>query len=480
MKKITIKILVGLMVLFLLALPLAGACAEEEVPKEVPEEVPEEYSLKITAVGEGTTSPKPGTSTITEGESVTVKATPNPGYEFDRWEGDVSGTSSSITVKMTSDKSVVAVFVEEVVVEKWEWPDVLYIGTMGPATNNYATAVAWSTPLAADSGMKCRLVSEEKVPEMLDWVITGETLCASWGGSDADMFEAVDIWASADRGPRPVAYMYVSSRTDIGFVVRGDSTIKTPYDIKPGTKIIYYVWMPKTVYEALLAWGNVSPDDVEWYGVSSITASVAEIIADPNAVVFAYPTTPFNYDIENCPQGASWIELNAEEDPEGAARFTALSPQTFGVMSSGMESAHGVPSMVSVNGYMVRQDSDPDLVYNLTKWLDENYDKYKDGSPDTPGVMLENVVWLAEHNFKPLHDGTVRYLEEKGLWTEAHETRRQANLELLDLWIAAYKEAIALAKEQGLTIGPDNEEWIEFWNNYKAELPKFKMFPGLG
>jgi len=135
--------------------------------------------------------------------------------------------------------------------------------------------------------------------------------------------------------------------------------------------------------------------------------------------------------------------------------------------------------MVSVNGYMVRQDTDPDLIYHLTKWLDENYDRYKDGSPDTPGITLENVMWLAEHNFKPLHDGTVRYLEEKGLWTEAHEARRQANFDLLDIWIAAYKEAIALAKEQELTIDPGNEEWIEFWNNFKADLPRFKMFPGL-
>ena len=468
--KLLLVFLVMVLVVSLAALP---ACKAEE------EEAPVEFSLKITAVGEGTTSPAPGTSTITEGESVTVKAIPNPGYEFDRWEGDVSGTTSPITVKMTSDKSVVAVFVEEVIVEEWQWPEVMYVGTMGPATNNYATAVAWTTPLAAETGMKIRLVAEEKVPEMLDWVITGETLLATWGGSDADMFEAVDIWATDDRGPRPIAYFYVSSKTDIGFVTRGDSTIKTPYDIKPGTKIIYYVWMPKTVYEALLAWGNVSPDDVEWYGVASITASVAEIIADPNAIVFAYPTTSFNLDIEHCPQGASWIELNTEEDPDGAARFTALSPQSFGVMSTGMESAHDVHSMVSVNGYMVRQDTDPDLIYHLTKWLDENYDKYKDGSPDTPGITLDNVVWLAEHNFKPLHDGTVRYLEEKGLWTEAHETRRQANFELLDIWIAAYKEAIALAKEQEITIDPDNEEWIEFWNNFKADLTRFKMFPGL-
>ncbi len=364
--------------------------------------------------------------------------------------------------------------------EVWEWPETLYVGTMGPTSNNYATAVAWTTPMAADTEMKIRLVAEMEVSEMLAWVIQGETLMATWGGSASEMFEAIDIYATRDRGPQPVAYFYVSSKTDIGFVTRGDSTIKTPYDITPGTKIIYYVWMPKTIYEALLAWGNVSPDDVEWVPTSDIGVAAGMILDGSADLVFAFPTTPANYDIEYCPQGASWIELNAEEDPDGAARFREVYPgQTYGVMSTGMPSCHGVWGITAVNGYMVRQDADPDLIYNLTKWLDENYDRFKDGSPDTGGITLDNVMYLGEHNFKPLHDGTVRYLEEKGLWTQAHEARRQANIALLDRWIEAYKEAIDMADDAGIAIDPGNEEWMELWENYKEELglPRFDVFP---
>jgi hypothetical protein len=364
--------------------------------------------------------------------------------------------------------------------EVWEWPETLYVGTMGPTSNNYASAVAWTTPLAADTEMKIRLVAEMEVSQMLAWVIQGETLMATWGGSASEMFEAIDIYATRDRGPQPVAYFYVSSKTDIGFVTRGDSTIKTPYDITPGTKIIYYVWMPKTIYEALLAWGNVSPDDVEWVPTSDIGVAAGMILDGSADLVFAFPTTPANYDIEYCPQGASWIELNAEEDPDGAARFREVYPgQTYGVMSTGMPSCHGVWGITAVNGYMVRQDTDPDLIYNLTKWLDENYDRFKDGSPDTGGITLDNVMYLGEHNFKPLHDGTVRYLEEKGLWTQAHEARRQANIALLDRWIEAYKEAIDMADDAGIAIDPGNEEWMELWENYKEELglPRFDVFP---
>jgi len=106
-------LLVFLAVVLVVSLGAFGACGEEEEPVVEAEE----YSLAISAVGEGTTNPAPGTSTKTEGATVHINAIPRAGYVFDHWEGDVSETTrfgkDHITVEMTSDKSVVAVFVEE-------------------------------------------------------------------------------------------------------------------------------------------------------------------------------------------------------------------------------------------------------------------------------------------------------------------------------------------------------------------------------
>jgi len=44
------------------------------------------------------------------GTLVTLVAVPAPGYAFDHWSGDASGTSSTITITMDSDKSVTAHF----------------------------------------------------------------------------------------------------------------------------------------------------------------------------------------------------------------------------------------------------------------------------------------------------------------------------------------------------------------------------------
>ena len=75
----------------------------------------------------------------------------------------------------------------------------------------------------------------------------------------------------------------------------------------------------------------------------------------------------------------------------------------------------------------------------------------------------------------------MRYLEEIGLWTPAHEARRQQNIELLTRYEEAFARCVGMADEQGIDVDSANEEWLEMWGNYKKELglPEFRMFLGL-
>ncbi len=82
---------------------------------EEEEEPPAEYDLTISIDGEGSTDPAEGTHTYTEGETVTVEATPAEGWQFVEWTGDETGTDATIDITMDSDKSITAVFEEEVV-----------------------------------------------------------------------------------------------------------------------------------------------------------------------------------------------------------------------------------------------------------------------------------------------------------------------------------------------------------------------------
>ena len=68
------------------------------------------YSLEISASNGGTTDPMPGTHTYYNRTEVSVTASPESGYGFYGWGGDVSGTTNPITITMDSDKSLIAYF----------------------------------------------------------------------------------------------------------------------------------------------------------------------------------------------------------------------------------------------------------------------------------------------------------------------------------------------------------------------------------
>ena len=69
------------------------------------------YVLSISSNPAGAGNISPSGGTYDSGTSVTVIATPAFGYRFDRWSGDFSGTSPTITLTINSNKEIVANFV---------------------------------------------------------------------------------------------------------------------------------------------------------------------------------------------------------------------------------------------------------------------------------------------------------------------------------------------------------------------------------
>mgnify|MGYP006298377495 CR=1 FL=1 len=74
---------------------------------------PDQVTLTMNVAGSGSVSPPAGTHTYDEGTTLTLTATPDAGWLFDGWSGDVSGSSSSLTITLNSDTQVTANFVEE-------------------------------------------------------------------------------------------------------------------------------------------------------------------------------------------------------------------------------------------------------------------------------------------------------------------------------------------------------------------------------
>ena len=70
------------------------------------------YGLTISVNGSGTTDPAAGSIDCDPGSIVNVTATPANGWQFDSWSGDVSGTDTTISIRMDGNKDVTANFLK--------------------------------------------------------------------------------------------------------------------------------------------------------------------------------------------------------------------------------------------------------------------------------------------------------------------------------------------------------------------------------
>ncbi|WP_198517120.1 InlB B-repeat-containing protein [Tenacibaculum sp. SZ-18] len=72
---------------------------------------PIQRTLTVNATnGAVTINPNPTNGTYSDGASVTLTATPDAGYEFVEWSGDVSGTTNPLIITMDADKTITATF----------------------------------------------------------------------------------------------------------------------------------------------------------------------------------------------------------------------------------------------------------------------------------------------------------------------------------------------------------------------------------
>jgi parallel beta-helix repeat protein len=69
-------------------------------------------TVNVNPAGSGTVTKNPDKGTYCPGEQVTLTATPNAGYSFSSWSGDLSGSTNPATITMNGNKNVTANFIQ--------------------------------------------------------------------------------------------------------------------------------------------------------------------------------------------------------------------------------------------------------------------------------------------------------------------------------------------------------------------------------
>ncbi len=361
----------------------------------------------------------------------------------------------------------------------WQWPDRLHVAAIG--TSGVPKLASFLSIMEQDTGMTIRIIPEASPARQGQLIRDGEMFLGLVDKTGlGSMMEAREDFATRDGGPYPISVLWISDLANSGLFVRGDSDIKTIYDIGPGTRIAVWDMKDSTLRwpRAYLHWLELPEKDIFWFDAGT-TAGAVRAITDGRAdVMFFFPISAMIFEAAAAPHGIRFLELNSEADPEGAKRLNEYIPgTTFGPIAVGPEGAVGVWGTVTHKLTITRQASDPDLVYHYVKWLDENYDAYKDTYATNKFMTLELLLQALDITYVPAHEGLVRYLKEKGVWTEEMDLHNQGNHDTINALITAYAAAIKLADEADIEVTPVNEEWIEFWEQYKIDNNVPKIAP---
>jgi hypothetical protein len=136
----------------------------------------------------------------------------------------------------------------------------------------------------------------------------------------------------------------------------------------------------------------------------------------------------------------------------------------------GVKEIRGVTSMVGTACLWCRADMDSDLAYDLTRWFDVSYNLYRDKGNKLATYTREAFRWTLDVAMAPVHDGTIRYFKEIGLWTANDDARQEYNLKLMTWYCEAWDAAIATAEKKNIEISDKNEDWSQLWTDHKKNI----------
>jgi len=355
------------------------------------------------------------------------------------------------------------------------WPRNFSVITPVVGTANHSLAVAWTSKFQAATGTRVAVLPAPNGFARANWLNTGEGRIGMLQASDYfDQMDAIQGYASEASGPHDTRVAHMNMVTGWGFVTRGDTPIKSFDDVGPGTKIALAKSSSFLVVavEALLAYRGLKPSDVNLVEVGSFGANTAVLAEGRVDLAFTSPISGPSYQAEANPAGLRWLPLPArEKNPAAFDRYRKIMSGYVGqTTTSGVKSAIGVPMDHAFQCNHVRADEDPEFVYQLIKWQDENHASYKADFTHAHLMTVDNlVVFLDSGALQPLHDGAIRYLKEKGRWKPVHQARQDKLLALATKRIGGYKAAVAAAKAAGLRIDPGNADWVKSWADYRAK-----------
>lgn len=253
--------------------------------------------------------------------------------------------------------------------------------------------------------------------------------------------------------------------SSFGMPTAADANIDTIADVK-GKRLAYAAGNPSinVKCDAVLAFAGLTREDVDLRMFPTYSASMSALAQDKADATCTLTTPSQLYELAESPRGIHWVPLPPDNE-EGWQRLEALAPffapfeETVG---AGISANHPVPMMAyRYPLVVVRADLSNEAVYSFIKALDETFDLYKDATSSMPRWDLERAGKPPVD--APFHSGAIKYLKEKGIWSDQDQTWNDRRLKRLEALQAAWKVTVIT------NANASDAEFVDAWARKRNE-----------
>ncbi|MCA8926965.1 MAG: TAXI family TRAP transporter solute-binding subunit [Alphaproteobacteria bacterium] len=344
-------------------------------------------------------------------------------------------------------------------------------------SSGYAEATGMANAFKKKFGTRIRIIPAGTSIGRLLPLVTGK---ASFGFlANEAYFAAEGSYDFADEqwGPQDIRIV-LGKPTSNAIAVAGDAGIKTVYDLK-GKRLGYVKGNPSVnvKQDAYLAFAGLTRADVDvvWFG--SYSALKTAVLANQIDGFSSVTTSANMREIEASPRGLWYAEVPAD-DKEGWKKLTDVidfAKPMVETQGAGLSKEHPA-NILQLRYPMVTvypKDVSADDAYNFIKAADMAFDDYKN-------TTATGEFWAVDKAGPPpydapAHEGTIRYLKEKGIWTDEHQAWQDARLarlnKYLELWGDAQGEFLSWREAEAAKGNKVNakDAWPEYWEKYRAD-----------
>lgn len=343
-------------------------------------------------------------------------------------------------------------------------------------SSGYAEATGIANALKKNYGTRIRIVpAGTSIGRMLP-MTTGKVKYGFLANEAYFSAEGTYDFATEQWGPQDIRIV-IGRVASVGMAVAADTGVKQMSDLR-GKRIGFVKGNPSVNVknEAYLAMGGLTINDIEqvWFG--SYSAMKTAVLANQLDAFGSVPGSANMRELEASPRGLVWPPFPPENKDGWKAVTDVVSFAS--PMLEGRGAALSAEKPVWLMGYRypmmtVYQNAvTTDEVYNVIKAIDATFDDYKNTTPSSSDWALEKAARPPYD--APAHEGTIRYMKEKGLWRDEDQAWTDNRLARLNKLLAAWEDAQgtfhdyrAAEAAKGNKVSA-SEAWPEYWE--KARL----------